>query len=110
MATCLHYFFDLNTGYTDASRYSGALFALLDASDANISKQLINAGYSKNDYQLKRGELHINSYSKITAVTHKHAIVIDDGIEVSVIFVKNRLSMRACIARVVSDNKSYLKH
>ena len=108
MADSLHYFFDLNSGYKDATRYSQGLLALLDVSDAKIAQRLIDAGYEKNDYQYKKGLLHINSYSKTTAVTHKHAVVIDDGIEESVIFVKNRLSMRACIARIIADNKSYI--
>ncbi|OUS39433.1 hypothetical protein A9R01_01595 ['Osedax' symbiont bacterium Rs2_46_30_T18] len=110
MADYLHYFFDLHSGYKDATRYSQGLLALLDVSGTSIAQRLINAGYGKNDYLYKKGLLHINSYSKTTAVTHKHAVVIDDGSEVSVIFVKNTLSMRACIARIISDNKSYLKH
>ncbi|MCJ8297718.1 MAG: hypothetical protein MJK13_02125 [Pseudomonadales bacterium] len=110
MADSVHYFFDLDTGYKDATRYSKALLAQSEVLDAGIAERLISAGYSKNAYRYKKGELHINSYSKATAVTHKHAIVLDDGIEVSIVFVKNRLSMRACIARVITDNKSYLKH
>ncbi|EPJ52202.1 MAG: hypothetical protein OFPI_14770 [Osedax symbiont Rs2] len=110
MANSVHYFFDLDTGYKDATRYSKALFARLEIADASTAQRLLAAGYSKNDYQFNRGGLHINSFSKLCAVTHKHAIIVDDGVEVSIVFVKNRLSMRACIARIVSDNKSYLKH
>jgi len=81
MADYLHYFFDLHSGYKDATRYSQGLLALLDVSGTSIAQRLINAGYGKNDYRYKKGLLHINSYSKTTAVTHKHAVVIDDGSE-----------------------------
>lgn len=107
MATKSDYFYDVATGWSDASEYTHRLLGLEDESVAVFSG-LESLGY-REEYNpvFNVGTVEIKVYSNINGKEYAYVLHIDDGVDISVVFTRNAISMRACLSELVSNVKVY---
>lgn len=100
------YFFDVATGWDDATEYTNKALGL---DDETVS---VDIGLEKLGYRLENSKFIVERHFEIKILKnmqqeYTYALYIDDFTDISVVFIKNSISVRACIAQLLDAYNKY---
>lgn len=98
------YFFDVSTGWSDASEYAHEAIGLNDKS-LSVSCGLERLGYRLDKtITFNTVEVEIETFSRICDDNeYIYALHINDQKDISVVFIRNGISLRACVAELIAN-------